>query len=58
MVYVFMNVIYDYCCPYCFMISRVMSRVCLDYIWGWHPRDYVREAYKRIGHAEISNFWT
>ena len=57
MVYVFIIVIYDYSGLVCFMIiCRAMSRVCLDYIWGWHPRDYVREAYKRIGHDEISNF--
>ena len=24
--------------------------------WVWQPRDCIREAYKRIGHAEISNF--
>ena len=28
----------------------------LRVVWVWHPRDYVREAYKQIGHAEISNF--
>ena len=27
-------------------------------VWVWQPRDCVREAYKRIGHAEISNFQT
>ena len=25
-------------------------------VWAWQPRDCIREAYKRIGHAEISNF--
>ena len=28
----------------------------LSIAWVWQPRDCVREAYKRIGHAEISNF--
>ena len=39
----------------CFMILPGFVPV-LSISWVWHPRDCVREAYKRIGHAEISNF--
>ena len=39
----------------CFMILPGDVPV-LRVVWVWHPRDYVRGAYKRIDHAEISNF--
>ena len=53
MVYAFIIVIYEY--RSCFMILPGDVPV-LRLVWVWHPRDYVREAYKRIGHAEIFNF--
>ena len=52
-----------WCDTLCYYDYHFFTALCIagrcpvfSYSWVWHPRDYVREAYKRIGHAEISNF--
>ena len=50
--------LYGLCLNYCYLLLYDLPGdvPVLSIVWVWHPRDCVREAYKRIGHAEIFNF--